>query len=192
MRSGAELQSTSSSPPDSVFRVRKEMLAPEGSWTWRSRSSSPCQYSRKAMSPVPGRWRIDAHPAARMIQTATTRPRRWILIAICSPGSLRIPSMRSYIAPYVESFLPLFVAINPMGIIPIYLSVTESLSASERRRLTLQAMLTAVGLSVIILFAGQLIFSLLGITVNDLRVGGGLILLVLSISNLIFGDYRRR
>ncbi len=44
----------------------------------------------------------------------------------------------------------------------------------------------------LILFAGQLIFSLLGITVNDLRVGGGLILLVLSISNLIFGDYRRR
>jgi len=27
--------------------------------------------------------------------------------------------------PYIESFLPLFVAINPMGIIPIYLSVTE-------------------------------------------------------------------
>src|SRR3954449_2724103 len=100
--------------------------------------------------------------------------------------------MRAYIAPYVESFLPLFVAINPMGIIPIYLSVTENLSASERRRLTLQAMLTAIGLSVVILFAGQLIFSLLGITVNDLRVGGGLILLVLSISNLIFGDFRRR
>src|SRR3954465_5313922 len=100
--------------------------------------------------------------------------------------------MRSYIAPYIQSFLPLFVAINPMGIIPIYLSVTENLSPSDRRRLTLQAMLTAVGLSVLILFAGQLIFSLLGITVNDLRVGGGLILLVLSISNLIFGDFRRR
>ena len=100
--------------------------------------------------------------------------------------------MRAYIAPYIESFLPLFVAINPMGIIPIYLSVTENLPAADRRRLTLQAMLTAVGLSVLILFAGQLIFSLLGITVNDLRVGGGLILLVLSISNLIFGDYRRR
>ena len=100
--------------------------------------------------------------------------------------------MRAYIAPYIESFLPLFVAINPMGIIPIYLSVTENLPAADRRRLTLQAMLTAVGLSVLILFAGQLIFSLLGITVNDLRVGGGLILLVLSISNLIFGDFRRR
>jgi multiple antibiotic resistance protein len=94
--------------------------------------------------------------------------------------------------PYIESFLPLFVAINPMGIIPLYLSVTENLTTAERRRLTLQAMMTAVGLAVLILFAGQLIFSLLGITVNDLRVGGGLILLVLSISNLIVGDYRRR
>ncbi|MFL6192727.1 MAG: MarC family protein [Thermoanaerobaculia bacterium] len=94
--------------------------------------------------------------------------------------------------PYIESFLPLFVAINPLGIIPIYLSLTEKLSPGERRRLTLQAMMTALGLSIVILFAGQLIFSLLSITVNDLRVGGGLILLVLSISNVIFGDFRRR
>jgi multiple antibiotic resistance protein len=100
----------------------------------------------------------------------------------------RTPPMNAYI----ESFLPLFVAINAPGIIPIYLSITENLTQAERRRLTLQAMITAFVLSVLILFAGQLIFSLLGITVNDLRVGGGLILLVLSISNLIFGDFRRR
>jgi len=93
---------------------------------------------------------------------------------------------------YIESFLPLFVAINAPGIIPIYLSVTENLTPAERRRLTLQAMVTVLVIAVLILFAGQLIFSLLGITVNDLRVGGGLILLVLSISNLIFGDFRRR
>ncbi|HVG10506.1 MAG TPA: MarC family protein [Thermoanaerobaculia bacterium] len=94
--------------------------------------------------------------------------------------------------PYIESFLPLFVAINALGVIPIYLAVTEGMSSSQRRRLTLQAVVTASLVAVLVLFAGQLIFSLLGITVNDLRVGGGLILLVLSISNLIFGDYRRR
>ena len=93
---------------------------------------------------------------------------------------------------YIESFLPLFVAINVPGILPVYLAVTERMNAAERRRLTLQAVATASLLSVLILFAGQLIFTLLGITVNDLRVGGGLILLVLSISNLIFGDFRRR
>ena len=94
--------------------------------------------------------------------------------------------------PYIESFLPLFVAINALGVIPIYLAVTENMTSSQRRRLTLQAVVTASLVAVLVLFAGQLVFSLLGITVNDLRVGGGLILLVLSISNLIFGDYRRR
>lgn len=94
--------------------------------------------------------------------------------------------------PYIESFLPLFVAINALGIIPVYLALTEQMMPPQRRRLTLQAVATSSLLATLILFAGQLIFSLLGITVNDLRVGGGLILLVLSISNLIFGDYRRR
>jgi multiple antibiotic resistance protein len=93
---------------------------------------------------------------------------------------------------YVESFLPLFVAINVAGALPIFLGLTEDLSAPARRRLTLQATATAFLIALLILFAGQLIFSLLGITVNDLRVGGGLILLVLSISNLIFGDFHRR
>jgi multiple antibiotic resistance protein len=94
--------------------------------------------------------------------------------------------------PYIESFLPLFVAINALGVIPIYLAVTEGMTSVQRRRLTLQAVVTASLVAVLVLFAGQLIFSALGITVNDLRVGGGLILLVLSTSNLIFGDYRRR
>ena len=94
--------------------------------------------------------------------------------------------------PYIESFLPLFVAINALGVIPIYLAVTEGMTTRQRRRLTFQAVMTASLVAVLILFAGQLIFSALGITVNDLRVGGGLILLVLSTSNLIFGDYRRR
>ncbi len=93
---------------------------------------------------------------------------------------------------YIESFLPLFVAINVIGIIPVFLAVTDGMSPIERRRLTFQALLTASLIAVLILVAGQLLFSLLGITVNDLRVGGGLILLMLSVSNLVFGDYRRR
>jgi multiple antibiotic resistance protein len=93
---------------------------------------------------------------------------------------------------FVESFLPLFVAINLPGALPIFLALTEDLSTRDRRKLILQVLLTAVVASVLILFAGQLIFRVLGITLNDLRVGGGLVLLTLSIADLIFGDYRRR
>ena len=42
------------------------------------------------------------------------------------------------------------------------------------------------------LFAGQVIFDTLGITLNDLRVGGGIILLVIAVTDLAFGDTKNR
>ena len=56
----------------------------------------------------------------------------------------------------------------------------------------LQAAATAFAVSVVILFAGELIFETLGITLNDLRVGGGLVLLVLSVVDLVGGTPNRR
>lgn len=94
--------------------------------------------------------------------------------------------------PYLESFLPLFVALNLPGVLPIFISLTEGMAPGHRRKLVIQAISTAFALSVVILFAGEFIFATLGITLNDLRVGGGLILLVLSINDLLFGDYKRR
>ncbi|MFQ5571850.1 MAG: MarC family protein [Rhodothermales bacterium] len=93
---------------------------------------------------------------------------------------------------YLEAFLPLFVAMNLLGILPLYVGLTEGTSEPTRRRVLMQAVTTAFVIATLVLFAGQFIFKTLGITVNDLRVGGGLILLVLSISDLIFGDYKRR
>ena len=93
---------------------------------------------------------------------------------------------------YLESFLPLFVAINLPGILPLFIGLSEGLTARARRQLALQAIAAAFAVAVLILFAGQVIFRTLGITVNDLRVGGGIILLVLSITDLIFGDYKQR
>src|SRR3954453_24170887 len=88
---------------------------------------------------------------------------------------------------YIESFLPLFVAINGPGIIPIYLSVTEGLTKAERWRLTLQAMMNALVLAVLILFAGQLIFSLLGEMINHLPFGCRLSVRLRSTSKLTLG-----
>lgn len=94
--------------------------------------------------------------------------------------------------PYLESFLPLFVAMNLPGVLPLFISLTEGLDQRSKRKLVMQAIATAFAISVVILFAGEFIFQTLGITLNDLRVGGGLILLVLSINDLIFGDFKRR
>ena len=93
---------------------------------------------------------------------------------------------------YIESFLPLFVAMNLPGVLPIFMGLTDGLSNKARRKLVFQASSTAFAVAMLILFAGDIIFQTLGITVNDLRVGGGIILLVLSITDLIFGDFRQR
>jgi multiple antibiotic resistance protein len=94
--------------------------------------------------------------------------------------------------PFFESFLPLFVALDALGVLPIFLALTGGYSSGERRRLAFQATATALFIALLILFAGQLLFGILGITVNDLRVGGGLVLLVLSISSLLFPESARR
>ena len=93
---------------------------------------------------------------------------------------------------FVAAFLPLFVALNVPGVLPLYIGMTESLEAKARRALLLRAMTVAVVVALLMLFAGEIIFKTLGISVHDLRVGGGLILLVLSITDLVFGDLKKR
>lgn len=93
---------------------------------------------------------------------------------------------------FVAAFLPLFVALNIPGVLPLYIGMTESLEARARRTLLLRAMTVAVVLALLMLFAGEIIFQTLGISVHDLRVGGGIILLVLSITDLVFGDLKKR
>lgn len=90
------------------------------------------------------------------------------------------------------SFIPLFVAIDVLGVVPIFLSLTERLEESHRRRLVSEATLTALAVSLAFLIGGRAIFSFLGITENDFRVGGGIVLLVLAVSDLLFSSQKQR
>lgn len=90
------------------------------------------------------------------------------------------------------SFIPLFVAIDVLGVVPVFLSLTEGMNRPQRHRLITQATLTALAVSVVFVFGGRLIFNFLGITENDFRVGGGIVLLVLAVSDLLFPPSKQR
>ncbi len=90
------------------------------------------------------------------------------------------------------SFIPLFVAIDVLGVVPIFLSLTERLGSAQRNRLVTEATLTALAVSLAFLFGGRAIFSFLGITENDFRVGGGIVLLVLAVNDLLFPSLKQR
>lgn len=96
------------------------------------------------------------------------------------------------LSAFLAAFLPLFVAVNIPGILPLYIGMTETLEGQERQSLLVRALAAAFVLAVLMLFAGEVIFRTLGITVDDLRVGGGVILLVIAVADLAFGDLKRR
>ena len=86
---------------------------------------------------------------------------------------------------FLEVFLPLFVAIDPFGLVPLFLAVTFDMTEKQRREVTFQAVAAATLISFAFMFLGQQIFHFLAITDNDFRIAGGILLLVLSILDLV-------
>jgi len=93
---------------------------------------------------------------------------------------------------FILSFIPLFVAIDVLGLVPIFLSLTSEMNPKQKKKLITDATLTALAVSLVFLFGGRMIFNFLGITENDFRVGGGIVLLVLAIVDLIFAGEENR
>lgn len=82
-------------------------------------------------------------------------------------------------------FVPIFVAVDAVGIIPIFLSLTEGMSQTDKRKLIRHSIFTALFVAVLFLWMGQKVLSLLGVTMSDFLVAGGAILFILSIRDLL-------
>jgi len=93
-----------------------------------------------------------------------------------------------YLQSFLNVFIPLFVAIDPLGIFPVFVSITEGVPKEKKKKLVFQATFTAFIISIVFLFAGKLVFKILGITENDFRIGGGIVLLILAITDLLFSS----
>ena len=86
---------------------------------------------------------------------------------------------------FALAFVALFVAVDILGVIPLYLSLTGGLSPEARRRLPRQSTLTATAVGLGFLLVGDVVFRVLGISVADFQVAGGILLLVLSVHDLL-------
>lgn len=77
-------------------------------------------------------------------------------------------------------FTSFFTMINPLGIIPVFISLTRDISTKEAQKIAFKAVLTAFITLILFALAGKFIFSFFGISVNSLRVVGGLIFLMVG------------
>jgi len=90
------------------------------------------------------------------------------------------------------SFIPIFVAVDAFGVLPIFLSLTDGMKPHERRNVLRQSLITAFAIAVAFVFLGKAIFLVLGITVQDFMIAGGMVLFILSVVDLLFPTKQRR
>lgn len=85
---------------------------------------------------------------------------------------------------YIKIFISLIAIVNPLGAIPIFISLIGETTVQERHRI-ICVVAGAVGLILLLsLLFGQLILQIFGISIHSFRVGGGILLLLIAISML--------
>ena len=86
-----------------------------------------------------------------------------------------------------EEFVILWVVIDPIGTIPVFVAVTAGLEASKRLKVALHAALVAAGVLMFFLVVGQFLIDALGISLPAFQIAGGIILFLFALT-MIFGD----
>jgi multiple antibiotic resistance protein len=86
---------------------------------------------------------------------------------------------------FIKAFIPLFVAIDPIGLAAVFLAMAGGVPLATRQRIARQATLTGGLVLLLFLFLGAGIFRLIGITVRDFQIAGGLILFIIAARELI-------
>jgi multiple antibiotic resistance protein len=88
------------------------------------------------------------------------------------------------LSQFINTFVGLFVIVDPFAMVPVYLSMTERFSPEERIATRRKASLIACIILMCFALGGTLIFSFFGITLGAFQVAGGILLLLLGIAQL--------
>jgi multiple antibiotic resistance protein len=93
---------------------------------------------------------------------------------------------------FLLCFVPLFVAVDAFGVLPMFMSLTEDIDKKQVRRIVLQSVATAMAVSIAFVAIGELLLRLLGITVADFMIAGGSLLFGISFSDLLSLEKQHR
>jgi len=103
-----------------------------------------------------------------------------------------VKSVTDVLRNILLSFIPLFVAVDAIGVLPIFVSLTEGLDKQQKNKIIVQSMVTAFLLAVGFILVGKLVFKLLGITLGDFMVAGGALLFCIAIIDIVNPTKERR
>jgi multiple antibiotic resistance protein len=85
------------------------------------------------------------------------------------------------------AFIAIFIALDIIGVLPMFLGMTHRLPRSKRNQVVNTSMLVAFLVAVGFVLVGERVFRYLGITLFDFKIAGGLVLLLVSLADLLAG-----
>ena len=92
----------------------------------------------------------------------------------------------------ITSFVTLFVIIDPIGLTPIFLALTQGMTPRERRGVAIRASLTATFILALFTLFGEAVLAFAGISMPAFRVAGGILLFLTALDMLFERRTKRR
>ncbi|BGI51417.1 MAG: YchE family NAAT transporter [Buchnera aphidicola (Ceratovacuna japonica)] len=92
---------------------------------------------------------------------------------------------------YINFFLNLFILINPIGMIPIFISITNNQSFAERKKTNYKVNITVFLILLFSLFFGHKILNIFGISIHSFRMAGGILITSMAISMINGNLYKK-
>jgi len=92
---------------------------------------------------------------------------------------------------FLAALIPLMVALDAPGTLPLYVGMTEGVAHQERKKIVRQSIATAFVVTIGFILLGQAIFNALGILVEDFMIAGGLVLLIIAVADVVRAGERK-
>ena len=95
-------------------------------------------------------------------------------------------------AVFINSFILFFVAIDTIGNIPFFLSLTEEAKIKQRNQIAIKSIIIAFFIMITFAYAGRYLLDAIGVSLDSLKIAGGIILMFLAIDILFEKRKTRR
>jgi multiple antibiotic resistance protein len=82
--------------------------------------------------------------------------------------------------PYLLTFVALFVAVDSLGNVPIFISLIEGATKKERKRVIIDSVTTATVVALVFMLVGKIVLRFIGISISDFQIAGGALLFIIS------------
>ena len=92
----------------------------------------------------------------------------------------------------IAAFTTLFVIIDPLGLTPIFIALTQGMSPAQRRAIAIRACLVAAVLMFVFLLLGEAVLGFVGISMPAFRIAGGVLLFLTALDMLFERRQTRR